>query len=71
MSAEVIVTGIRGANVHSAPFEGKLTVRGRGRKSARPGKCDECGDEIAVGEQYIRCGGEVGISLCLGCAEYS
>ena len=71
MSAYVRITGIRGQKLYGPPFEGKITVRGRGRKNAKPGKCHQCSDEIAVGEQYIRCGDEMGVSYCLGCVEYS
>lgn len=71
MSANVMVTGIRGVKHYGLPLEGKITTRGRNRKNAKPGECVNCGDKIAVGEQYIRVGEEFGTSYCLACAEYS
>jgi len=70
MSTEVIITGIRGTQHYDLPLEGRIMLRGRRRANPQPGECQTCKDEIATGEQYIRCGGEFGESYCLGCAEY-
>ena len=70
MSKNITITGIRGTKHYGLPIDGKLTIRGRNRKPPKEGKCDNCGDKILVGEQYIRVGGEFGFSYCLGCAEY-
>ena len=46
-----------------------FTIRGRGKKKAKPTKCCECGDEIAVGEQYFWL--METRHVCLGCVKYS
>ena len=69
--ATVLVEGTRGGNTYNPPAEGKFTIRGKYKGAkAKKGKCEDCGDHIEIGEQYIRVGGEHGESLCLGCALY-
>jgi len=71
MSANVTIIRIRGIDRGDLPMNGRITVRGhRKGKSAKPCKCMACEEEIAVGEQYIRCGGEFAWMYCLGCAEF-
>ena len=64
------VTKVKGPVEHKLPKRACFTVRGfRKGKNAKSGACIACGDEIAIGEQYIRL--DEAYCYCLGCVEYS
>jgi len=61
-----------GNTAYNPPVEAKISIRGKGRRSAlgfvskSAAICGCCGCKIAVGEQYFF----LDFPCCLGCAKY-